>query len=95
MKIYKYNLEISGTTLMLPVGAKVLSLQVQNEKPCIWVMGNFKEFQKEEERKFAFAGTGHQLPEDSENPDNYKLEYIGTIQMGIFVWHLFEVIIKY
>ena len=37
--IYKYQLQVADTQkLKLPVGFKILSLQVQDGVPCIWVL---------------------------------------------------------
>jgi hypothetical protein len=37
-----------------------------------------------EERYFRIYGTGHTMPEACG-------KYIGTVQQGAFVWHVFEV----
>lgn len=36
-RIFKYQLEITDRqTILLPHDAEILSVQVQNQKPCLW-----------------------------------------------------------
>ncbi|MBK7366058.1 MAG: hypothetical protein IPI97_14155 [Nitrosomonas sp.] len=84
MKIFKYTLDlIDLQSLELPVGAKVLAVQVQNGNPQIWALVD--ENAQKEVRTFATYGTGHVV---ANNPCNY----IGTYQLenGAFVFHVFE-----
>jgi len=82
--IYKYELRFGESEIGLPKDAKILSLQMQREIPCLWaVVDTEKENTK---RRFSTYGTGWPVsfPE--------KLDYIGTIQEshGTFIWHVFE-----
>jgi len=82
-RIYKYKLENS---VEMPIGAKILSIQMQNNRPYIWALVDTDvecEF-----RHFEIIGTGHNFPE----ADNFT--YINTFQDGPFVWHIFELIKK-
>lgn len=84
-KIYKYSLQMSDEfawQVDMPMGSVILSFQVQNDTPTIWV-SQYPDMKEFETRKFFMVGTGHQFDGDS--------IYIGTIQVGRFVWHLFEV----
>lgn len=86
LRIYKYPFpDFTGNQfdVLLPIGAKVLCVQVQNLKPCIWALVDTDA--AHEPRRFTFYGTGHQC---DENPD----DYVGTFQMqdGTYVFHLFE-----
>ena len=80
--IWKYEVN-PYSEQRLPKGAEVLSVQVQKDKPCIWVLvdpSNEKEL-----RVFRVYGTGHELPD---NPG----KFIGTFQLfdGDLVFHVFE-----
>ena len=89
--IYKYELKITDTqAIALPIGATILHLDVQNNKPCIWALipaGAGMHAPKE--RRFHTYGTGHQIPD-------LKLKYVGSYQTSYhtpFVGHVFEEII--
>ena len=83
--VYKYPLEVNDEVIvMMPKGARVLSVQVQNGRPCLWAECN-----PDGEpvlRTFLIRGTGHPIDDEIEK------EYIGTIQMceGSIVFHVFE-----
>lgn len=84
-KVYKFPLEISDEQkVLMPECAKVLTVQVQKGKPCIWAECNPDE--KQVLRTFLIRGTGHSIDDEIEK------EYIGTIQMceGSIVFHVFE-----
>lgn len=84
-RIYKYKFE-DGRPVEMPIGAKILSIQTQNDRPYIWALVDIDvecEF-----RYFSIVGTGHDFPE----ADDFT--YINTIQDGPFVWHIFELIKK-
>lgn len=83
MNIYKYQLENSHNTIEMPIGAKVLTMQLQNGIPCIWALVDQK--LTYEKRKFEVIPTGPYFY------DNYPLTYIGTFQNGDFVGHVFEI----
>jgi len=87
MKICKYEIEIKGeTSLNLPVGAKILTVQIQHNIPVLWAIVDLDEVKKET-RVFVLFGTGYEI-----NHDIDLLNYIGTYQLykGAFVGHLFE-----
>lgn len=84
-KVFKYPVEIDGKfSLLLPMEAKILAVQIQHDKPCLWALVDPNA--PVETRSFRLAGTGHPIDEES-------LEYIGTFQMasGSLIWHLFEI----
>ena len=83
--IYKFHLESARTTLNLPLGAQVLTVQVQYGAPCIWVRLD-PTLPNVERRVFDVYGTGHTITKDE------RLTYIGTFQMqeGALVFHVFE-----
>lgn len=82
--IWKYSFQVKDNfEIMMPFGARILAVQVQNAVPCLWVQVNSE--MHEETRRFQIIGTGHQF-----NPAG--LAYVGTFQMmgGQLVWHLYE-----
>lgn len=86
--IHKYKLDIVGLPFAkMPAKAEILTLQLQNGIPCIWVLVDTQE--ETVERQFITFGTGEKLPDDTSN-----LKYVGTYQLhnGQLVLHLFEVL---
>lgn len=85
--IWKFELAVNDrNNIKMPVGAEILTVQVQNEAPCIWAM--VEPDSGTEVRHFRTFGTGHEIPDGA--GQSYK--YIGTYQLmdGQFVGHLFE-----
>jgi hypothetical protein len=85
MKVYKYPLELCARqTIHMPKGARILSVQVQRERICMWAL--IDPYAANEEREFYVVGTGQLL---SEMPP--PLEFLATVQMdrGALVWHVF------
>jgi len=89
-KIYKYILEITDeTTIEMPIGAEILSVQVQGsketKKAMLWayVDDEQKNMQK---RHFRVLCTGESIT------DYDSLTFIATIQIhdGDYVFHIFE-----
>lgn len=81
--IYKYPFSVTDEfSLTLPVGARVLCVQTQNDLPCLWAIVDPDA--AKEERTFFVRGTGHPLGDVG--------RYIGTFQMrgGSLVFHVFE-----
>jgi hypothetical protein len=83
--IFKYRMMITDTQkVLMPKGAKILTVQIQHGVPCLWALVN--QPAPDVEREFRVIGTGHPIP------DAEALEYIGTIQVheGGLVFHVFE-----
>lgn len=82
--IYKYPVGPDSFNLQLPAGAKILTVQTQNEKPWMWALVNPDA--APETRYFKVRGTGHYC--DGIDAANY----IGTFQLhgGALVFHVFE-----
>jgi hypothetical protein len=79
--IYKYPVPLSTEKpTRMPRGAQFLSLQMQNDIPCIWAIVDLS--QPNEERPLYWI-TGQPMPQGFHN-------YVGTIQTGPYVFHLFE-----
>jgi hypothetical protein len=83
--VYKYQLQaMDKQTIAMPVGAKILCVQAQNDVPCIWAIVDTEASLSS--RHFATVGTGH--------PVHFSTDkYIGTYQIrgGIYIFHVFEI----
>lgn len=85
--VYKYTLEMRGEQIRnLPVGAKILSVQMQNGALCLWAHVDLSRRSKQAHR-IAIVGTGNPAP------DITKATHLGTVQMhnGAKVFHVFAV----
>lgn len=82
--IWKYGLNIGKTTVPMRRGAIVLCVQMQNDTPMLWALVDPDPTLSIQMRRFEIVGTGH--PCDDLDPDRY----VGTVQIGPLVWHIFE-----
>lgn len=83
--IWKFEFDIKDDVqLQMPIGAKILSVQSQGSKSCLWALVDPDE--STERRWFRIFGTGHDIDLDDYN-------HVGTFltSEGLFVWHMFEV----
>ncbi len=81
--IYKYSLVIiDEQEIEMPMGAGIMSVQMQDGKPCLWALVDTTNSM--EKRKIMIRGTGH--------PAEGLGRYISTFQMcgGALVLHAFE-----
>lgn len=83
--IYKYRLPGNVNKLMIPLGGIVLTIQMQDDVPTIWVLVD--PASPEKERVFQLIGTGHKI----EIKEGAHPVYAGTVQIDWEVWHCFEV----
>ena len=86
-RIFKYPLPVDDEVVIpMPSGARILTVQAQNNLPCVWAVVT-PDAEGMEDRRFRVFGTGHPIPEGTDS-----LEYIGTFQLhnGRLVFHLFE-----
>ena len=84
--IWKYVLQVTDVqTVEMPVGSKILDVQMQNNTCCLWALCNSAEGSPKEDRTFVMYGTGHPVLED-------HITYMGTLQFSHLqlVFHLFE-----
>ena len=80
--IWKYELAIEDwVRVTIPDGARFLKVGGQGGKLCLWVLVDLEKPPRA--YYFRIFGTGHDIPDGIG-------EYIGTAQIGSFVWHLFE-----
>lgn len=85
--IYKFPLGVTDEQdIEMPAGAKILSAQLQHDRICIWALCE-KHEEVKQTRSIRVFGTGNSISLDDRM---FKLEYISTVQMGPFVWHVFE-----
>lgn len=86
-KIFKYPIEVTDEQIvLLPTGAKILTIQNQGEIPCLWALVN-PTVPRDMAITIRIYGTGHDVI------DSDSLEYISTFQMmgGSLVFHSFIV----
>ena len=84
--IFKYQLETTDEQIVeMPLGAEVLTVQVQNGTPCIWARVN-PDYAKLQYR-FRIFGTGHPIEDD------FVGKYVGTYQLqnGALIFHVWLV----
>lgn len=85
MVIYKYHINTAERDLLnLPIGAEILSVQVQNGRIYLWALVD--EMARLEPRLFAVYGTGNKMP----NARRDVGKFLATLQLDGFVWHVFE-----
>ena len=84
--IWKYSLQPTRTgthVIKMREGARILSVQMQSNRVCLWAAVDPGE--PDEERKFYIAFTGGGLPDK-------PLQFLDTVQLhdGGIVIHVFE-----
>lgn len=80
--VWKFPLALAQTQdVLMPAGARILSIQVQDEMLCAWALVNPEA--DRERRYFLIVGIGHEMPKG-------RYTYLATVQMDSFVWHVFE-----
>lgn len=88
--IWKFTLEVTDRqAIEMPAGAEILDVQIQRISDdsrllCLWAIVDSRA--EREMRSIAIVGTGNPMSLDLSAED-----YIGTVQDGMFVWHVFEV----
>lgn len=76
-QIWKYRVG----TQQVPTGSTPLTAQYQDGVLCVWV--EVDPANAFEEVSYLVAGTGQAIPRE--------WQYIGTVQQGELVWHVYEV----
>lgn len=83
--VFKYVLKVTDEqTIQMPLGAKVLSVQNQQDKPCLWALVD-PEHPSTESVSVAMFGTGNPI-------EDWQLEglsFLGTVQINWLVLHVF------
>lgn len=84
--VYRYKLQITKVIqeVVLPLGAQILCIKMQNDELCMWALVDPDQTYNEVV-KIRCAGTGHEITED--------VEYIDTVVLldGELVFHFFKV----
>jgi hypothetical protein len=82
--IFKFVLATGWQVIEMPAGAKLLSVQAQNNQTCLWA--EVDTTMPMRSRSFIQVGTGRPLP------GQLTLDYIGTVQLdgGELVLHVYE-----
>jgi hypothetical protein len=97
-KIFKYPIKvINEQSIKLPCGFKILTIQVQNDNPCIWALVDPE--QRTINVKVNTYATGESIDAEEWGLHEYELHghkyisktYIGTYQLsgGVLVFHVF------
>lgn len=80
--VWKFPINIeSMQTVLMPAGAAILCAQMQGTVATLWALVTPNG--SPTRRLIEIFGTGHAM-------DEAERDYIGTIQTGAFVWHIFE-----
>ena len=83
--IWKYKLDMAVVTeVEMPEGANVLQFQNQGGAMTFWAAVDTEA--ATEKRTFRVVGTGQPIPDVT----GFEMRYMGTVQCGIYVWHIFE-----
>lgn len=85
--IWKFPLHVVGINrLQIPDGYEVLTVQSQNNTPCLWILVNPES--PKVDCMFETFGAGHSIHYDM----GVERKYVGTYQLdgGEFVGHVFE-----
>jgi hypothetical protein len=81
--IWKYQISIGPVRVVdMPTDAEILTVQMQDSVLTLWALLDPTSWPKS--RRFEVYGTGHPI----DYP--HELKYIGTVQDGPLVWHVFE-----
>lgn len=79
--VYKFPLHFGNAPITMPVGAVILSAQLQHGAPHVWALCGLQGAQAR--RDIRVFGTGHEF-------DAGHAHFVGTIQQAQFVWHVFD-----
>ena len=80
-KIWKFPAPFPNGNIVMPKGAKVLTLQMQDGVPTLWA--EVDPDAPDEIHHLVTYGTGHPV-------DPGAGSYIGTYQSPPFVWHVYD-----
>jgi len=85
LTIWKYPLSCSGNVIKLPKEHQILSVQIQNKEPVIWILQD-PTMDNLSDVIIHIVGTGQSIPK------NIMLEFIDTFQLndGLLVFHVFK-----
>lgn len=83
--IWEFELRVDDAlTIAMPQGSRLLSVQVQMGKPCLWAMVDPS--RPRVSRRLAVRATG----QSCDSLTHELVGFVGTFQLGGFVGHLFD-----
>lgn len=84
-QVWKFPLNVAGSTFKVPVEHKFLHFNMQHGTPCVWVEVS-GETDAHVERTVGIFGTGHDIPPEFD-------QYLGTIFIdgGTLVFHAYAI----
>lgn len=80
--IYKYPLAEETITIHTPKRMEPLCVMLQDDWPYLWARVQVNPSEPLVPRTIYCQGTGKALPP-------VPTTYLGTVQMGVYVWHFF------
>lgn len=85
MTIWKFPLSVRDHSILMPRGARLLSVAIQGGEPCLWAMVDPS--QPRVARRIGVQLTGAEIGQRS-----LSLPFIGTLLLenGLFVTHVFD-----
>lgn len=91
--IWKFDLEITDAQIVeMPVGAVLRFVAAQGPHEVkLWAEVDTTAWKTR--RLIAMFGTGHQIPETLNNPQDgtaTPITYVGSVIDGPFVWHVYD-----
>lgn len=92
-RVWKYELNgLAGghvTDLEMPEGADALSVGMQSTGCVLWALVDAADGVPKERRRFISVFTGHPVPIPAEALR--ASQFVGTVQLGPLVYHVFDV----
>ena len=82
--IHKYEIPVAGGEVIMPSGAKILSVGAQGGSLFLWAEVDTERYTQP--KCIEVFGTGDEIPYNRK----ISREFIGTAFMGPFVWHVYE-----
>lgn len=95
MRVWKQPVPIEGdgtTKVEFPRECRFLTVQMQGDVPCVWAVVE-PEGSPSVKWSLYWVGTGHEFPYvegAAQDIDDARADYIGTVQIREFVFHLFN-----
>lgn len=90
--IYKYNFNLQDASIIKTHKLiRILEFGTQNPghgSLCMWAIVDPETEPDCNIQHLKIFGTGHPLPDEAGN--DMKLPYLGSVQDGQFVWHIFD-----
>ena len=82
--VWKFALGMGLNVITVPVGAKIVHIEMQDGFPQLWAEISDPSSSHVEVRQFEIFGTGHPIPD--------KAQHVGTFLDPPYVWHVYELV---